>query len=511
MRETAADLEVPLGPPAPPLRGEPDVATFAGVKIAAVVSSVLFASCHRRAAPPPQTAPRSPIVASIDAGASRAARASTVAPAVPTVAYDATRLTGALGAIDGIARVGEGLVAATATELLVYDALSAPPVARGPYPYLRPPCRDVPATGFAIDGALVGSDQRDAVLVDAATARVIWRARISPAGTRCSVFGAAATRDVVVVTTAGAVVALDRASGRQLWSGAGVFLPALAAGDRVYLPRAPDLLEVREPATGTVVWTAVGPHAPLAVTAERVVTRGPGGSIEVRSAANGQALASARLDLDENADAVLDGDHVFVATGSFDGVVETSLARVRLSDGAVRWRVAAGRGHGEGRRRYRMSVTPDGLLYTEFDGTLRVVDRDAGTLRWQWGLGSRDAPYIVRGEGRELVAIDARGAVWAFTRPAPGTSGAPLERAEIRGTFQRDEDGTIPAGPALLNSTSVRVISSSGLSGAVDARGLVNVYVSQGSEDGRSRFGPALVSLDGREGPYSVTVPTSEP
>jgi outer membrane protein assembly factor BamB len=284
-------------------------------------------------------------------------------------------------------------------------------------------------------GDLGRGDSGGVVALDAATGEELWRVRTElPVRAAPVLAGGLA----IAVRSDGTVLALDAATGAERWRHAlgdgidpliGTVMASPAVdGDTVWVgsQRRFAALDV---ATGAVRWS-LDPvpdakwHTTLAapaISGDRVVAlfeRNRGG---LRAWTRDGALAwtvPAAAVYSTNATPVIDGDAVYVATGVGD------VAAFDLDDGTVRWaRVLTEDRHTWA---YAIQATPavaGGLVVvaTEHD-LLWALDAATGDARWTWRAGASPlhaGHYRGAGAGFAAAPVITGGIVWAA--PTDGT------------------------------------------------------------------------------------------
>lgn len=282
--------------------------------------------------------------------------------------------------------------------------------------------------GLATDGARVFATTAAGTLValDAATGAEVWRQRFdAPVGAAPAVEGGR----VFVVARDGSAWGVEAATGKVAWIGqgtpsvsgkVGAGAPAVAV-DRVILPFASGELRAVARADGTVLWSE-------AVAGSRL----------------GRAFATVR---DFTGDPVVAGDTVYAATSA------GRLAAVDLATGTRRW---------EAREGAQGPVWPvGGALFLVSDEN-RLVRLDAATGATTWAV---DLPYFVKEKPKRQQRIVvhhgpvlAGGRLWIASGDDRLRAFDPVSGALVA---ELDLPGGAAAAPAVAGGT-LYVVSGSG-------------------------------------------------
>jgi outer membrane protein assembly factor BamB len=227
------------------------------------------------------------------------------------------------------------------------------------------------------------------------------------------------SRAVFLVTRGGVVRAIDRASGRDVWTAPGAGPRVLAAeGDRLIARGIDGALASLDPGSGAERWAvATGVKGDLAPALAGDVVYVAGEGLVAVDAASGQTLWTAAESATISARPVLHGACLLL--GEADGTLRCRDPR----SGASRWTLAT---------RSALVAPPtadaEGRLFLgTTDRRILSVDPHKGKLRWQWKVGAdiQSSPTIA---GRlvlaasfdaVLYALDAGNGNLAWRTPLP--------------------------------------------------------------------------------------------
>jgi len=245
------------------------------------------------------------------------------------------------------------------------------------------------ATSAAQDAA--SPAQRPALL----PATLAWETRLEPLPVAPAAHDEAR---VYVPLEDGALVALDRATGVQVWRmpATGSSTPLVEAG-RVFVPGAGSLAAL-EGATGRHLWRVrvegLEETASAAVAGSTIVVLTDRGLAALRVEDGGLLWAWALPDAASTGTVTAGAGAVFVTHPA-------GVAAIDLGDGTLRWqRSLAG-----------VAGTPklagDRLLVGTADRSLAALSTASGDLAWRWRLGGAFVGAAVRDEVVYVVALDA--------------------------------------------------------------------------------------------------------
>ena len=184
----------------------------------------------------------------------------------------------------------------------------------------------------------------------------------------------------------GAVIALDRETGKTVWTIDLETPGALAIEDGVIFVEGGGQVHAVQGSGGTRLWNVpLGGRliAPLAVFGGMLVALVEPGHVKAFRTSDGQQLWQRTLNSTSKTAAIaLDAASVYVATGS-------RLTRIDRADGATRWEVDLAGTLGA------LTLGPDRVFVGSSDKVFYALQPEKGRVEWRWKLGG-----------------DAIGAVW---------------------------------------------------------------------------------------------------
>ncbi len=262
----------------------------------------------------------------------------------------------------------------------------------------------ISATPVVNQGILVAIDGNGAATaLQASSGSRAWSVDLMPDGEDVGIiYGGGLASDggrVFVNTPFGEAVALDLASGNLLWT---ADLPEptrgapTAAGGRVYIISANNVIYALEQETGAIVWSFDGipersgllANSSPSVSGNRVVVPFTSGEILTFDAETGEGIWSAQLAGQSRFTAVSGFSDVAARPVISDGVVYAisvsgNLIATRLDDGNRLWGNGLASAH-------TPAVSGDSLFVVTLTGDVAAVDRETGAVRWDLRLTSEE-------------------------------------------------------------------------------------------------------------------------
>lgn len=313
----------------------------------------------------------------------------------------------------------------------------------------------------AVNGSIVTVAGGDGTVValDAATGRELWRAG---AGAPLSAGVGSDGSVAAVVTRDNDVVALS--SGKQLWKRklpAQGFTAPFVAGGRVFVLAADRSVTAMDGQTGRVLWTQQRPGEALVLRQAGVMLAvgdtllvGQGGRLSGLNPSNGSIRFEAPI---ATARGINDVERLVDLVGSvsrIDNVVcarafQAAVGCVDAARGQVLWTQKASGSQG-------VHGDAAAVYGTESDGKVMAWRRDSGQRLWttdKLAFRELSAPLAV---GRSVVVGDAQGHVHFLSRE----DGSLLNRVQPDGS-------AIAAAPVLAGNTLVVVTRNGGVHGYV--------------------------------------------